>query len=263
MEKKGNDYIKKVGISNYVEEEEIHQLTAFYKLCETEPELGIDPTYLSICQYASYEYCHTIEKLSSGEWFYYYVGEIRSISYDYEYNVASSCVDLCKDIIMENKYISEEKKEEYLNKYEAYLASSDLEDEENTTIACMMFHYDPFYISDLLFYIEKDLGLTKEVDTKREKRIKARMQGLIISTFYRHIFDIKETIFKKMIPNYEQELEKAEAGKVPFIINYDLSDYADEVMEETMKVVEQFYNEMDYHPEEKPKKYEKRSDIYG
>ena len=59
----------------------------------------------------------------------------------------------------------------------------------------------------------------------------------------------------------EQELEKIH-NRTSYIINYDLSDYADEVIEETMKVVEQIYNKIDFPPEEKPKKYEK-SDIYG
>ena len=263
MEKQGNDFIKKVGFSNYVEEEEIHQLAAFYKLCNTEPELDDFSSKLSICQFCNFEYCHAIEKLSSGEWVYYFVPEKRYISeYNDIYYVAGSVVDLCKDIIMENYKFPQGKKEEYLNKYEIYLASSDLEEEENTIILCMMFHYDPNYISDLLFYIKKDLGLTKEEDIKREKRIKLRMHHKLFSTFYRYIYEIKETILKKIIPNYEQELEKAKEGKVPYIFNYDLSDYADEVMEETMKVVEQIYNEMDNHPEEKPKKYEK-SDIYG
>ena len=226
------NYAKKVGFSHYVEETEIHQLAALLKL-KKENKQDEHDLYFIICQSGNINvacpYSSQIEKLSTGEWMFSHVDERGQI---YASIIGESCADLCRKIIKQDYFFKEEDKMDCLKKYDKYLASSDLEDEENFIMASMQYHEDEYFISDLIYYMQKDLSLIAN-DPKKDKRTSTRMK-VASNDFYSAVFEIKNTIYEKKHPC----AKLIRGWQRRDIIKYDLSEYADEVMEETMKLVE-------------------------
>ena len=231
MEEDYYNYAKNVGFSHYVEANEIHQLAALLKL-KKESIQDADLDFI-ICQSGNIDSscpCSSqIEKLSTGEWMFSHVDERGHI---YASIIGESCTDLCRRIIKQDHFFKPEDKMDFLKKYDKYLASADLEDEENFIMASMQYHEDEYYISDLIYYMQKDLSLIDN-DPKRDKRIRTRM-NIPFSDFNSNIYRIKNTIYEKKHPS----ARKIEKWEERFIMMYDFSKYSEEVMEETMKLVE-------------------------